>query len=97
MVVGAGPTGVEMAGALAELRNDAMASIYPELDPRRTHIVLVEMADKVLAPFAPSLREFAAKALRERGVELRLNTSVAGGSQGRGGARRRRVPARPAW
>ena len=77
VVVGAGPTGVEMAGALAELRNDAMASIYPELDPRRTHIVLVEMADKVLAPFAPTLREFAAKALRERGVELRLNTSVA--------------------
>ncbi|HEY5114384.1 MAG TPA: NAD(P)/FAD-dependent oxidoreductase [Nakamurella sp.] len=77
VVVGAGPTGVEMAGALAELRNDAMASIYPELDPRRTHIVLVEMADKVLAPFAPSLREYAAKALRERGVELRLNTSVA--------------------
>lgn len=77
VVVGAGPTGVEMAGALAELRNDAMASVYPELDPRRTHIVLVEMADKVLAPFAPSLREFAARALRERGVELRLNTSVA--------------------
>ena len=77
VVVGAGPTGVEMAGALAELRNDAMGAIYPELDPRRTHIVLVEMADKVLAPFAPSLREYAAKALRERGVELRLNTSVA--------------------
>ena len=76
VVVGAGPTGVEMAGALAELRNDAMASVYPELDPRRTHIVLVEMADRVLAPFAPSLREYAAKALRERGVELRLNTSV---------------------
>ncbi len=77
VVVGAGPTGVEMAGALAELRNDAMATVYPELDPRRTHIVLVEMADKVLAPFAPGLREFAARALRERGVELRLNTSVA--------------------
>jgi NADH dehydrogenase len=77
VVVGAGPTGVEMAGALAELRNDAMAAIYPELDPRRTHIVLVEMTDKVLGPFAPPLREYAAKALRERGVELRLNTSVA--------------------
>jgi NADH dehydrogenase len=77
VIVGGGATGVEMAGALAELRNDAMAAIYPELDPRRTHIVLVEMADKVLAPFAPSLREFAARALRERGVELRLNTSVA--------------------
>jgi NADH dehydrogenase len=77
VVVGAGPTGVEMSGALAELRNDAMATVYPELDPRRTHIVLVEMSDKVLGPFAPSLREFAARALRERGVELRLNTSVA--------------------
>ncbi|HEY5880799.1 MAG TPA: NAD(P)/FAD-dependent oxidoreductase [Nakamurella sp.] len=77
VVVGGGPTGVEMAGALAELRNDAMATVYPELDPRRTHIVLVEMSDKVLGPFAPPLREFAARALRERGVELRLNTSVA--------------------
>lgn len=77
VVVGAGPTGVEMAGALAELRNDAMASIYPELDPRRTHIVLVEMTNKVLAPFDVKLQEFAARALRERGVELKLGTSVA--------------------
>lgn len=77
VVVGAGPTGVEMAGALAELRNDAMASIYPELDPRRTHIVLVEMTGKVLGPFDESLQRYAAKALRERGVELKLNTSVA--------------------
>lgn len=77
VVVGAGPTGVEMAGALAELRNDAMASIYPELDPRRTHIVLVEMSDKVLGPFDKKLQDYAAQALRERGVELRLGTSVA--------------------
>jgi len=76
VVVGAGPTGVEMAGALAELRNDAMARVYPELDPRRTHIVLLEMADRVLAPFAPKLQEFAARALRERGVEIRLGTAV---------------------
>jgi len=76
VVVGGGATGVETAGALAELRNDAMAVVYPELDPRRTHVVLVEMADVVLAPFAPNLREYAAKALRERGVELRLKTSV---------------------
>src|ERR1700712_3008292 len=76
VVVGAGPTGVEMAGALAELRNDAMASVYPDLDPRRTHIVLVEMTNKVLAPFDVKLQEFAAKALRERGVELKLGTSV---------------------
>ncbi len=77
VVVGAGPTGVEMAGALAELRNDSMASIYPELDPRRTHIVLVEMTGKVLGPFDEKLQKYAARALRERGVELQLNTSVA--------------------
>ena len=77
VVVGAGPTGVEMAGALAELRNDAMAAIYPELDPRRTHIVLVEMTQKVLGPFDEKLQKYAAQALRERGVELRLGTSVA--------------------
>lgn len=76
VVVGAGPTGVEMAGALAELRNDAMASIYPELDPRRTHIVLVEMSNKVLGPFDEKLQKYAAGALRERGVELKLGTSV---------------------
>jgi len=77
VIVGAGPTGVEMAGALAELRNDALTTIYPELDPRRTHIVLVEMSDRVLGTFDPKLRTFSARALRERGVELRLNTAVA--------------------
>ena len=77
VVVGAGATGVEMAGALAEWRNDAMAAVYPELDPRRTRIVLVEMGPEVLAAFAPSLRRYAERALRARGVELRLRTAVA--------------------
>lgn len=76
VVVGAGATGVETAGALAEMRNDAMAVVYPELDPRRTHIVLIEMGDVVLPPFAPHLRDYSAKELRERGVELRMKTSV---------------------
>ncbi len=76
VVVGAGATGVETAGALAEMRNDAMAVVYPELDPRRTHIVLVEMGSVVLPPFDSGLRDYAARELRERGVELRLNTSV---------------------
>ena len=76
VVVGAGATGVEMAGALAELRNDAIPVAYRNLPKERVRIVLVEMADVVLAPFAPKLREYAADALRERGVDLRLNTSV---------------------
>ena len=77
VVVGAGPTGVEMAGALAEWRNDAMATVYPELDTNRTTITLVEMGGEVLAAFAPSLRRFARRALEVRGVDLRLSSAVA--------------------
>src|SRR5690606_26029352 len=51
VVVGGGATGVETAGALAELRNNDMPATYPELDPRRTHITLVEMLPTVLSPF----------------------------------------------
>ncbi|WP_214401113.1 NAD(P)/FAD-dependent oxidoreductase [Pseudonocardia lacus] len=76
VIVGGGPTGVEMAGALAELRNTALPLAYPEVDPRRVRVVLVEMADDVLGPFDPSLRSYAARALRERGVELRLGVAV---------------------
>ena len=76
VVVGGGPTGVEMAGALAELRNTALPIAYPEVDPRRARVVLVEMADEVLGPFAPSLRAYAAHALRKRGVELKLGVAV---------------------
>lgn len=77
VVVGAGATGVEMAGTLAELRNSVLPSRFPELDPQHVNVVLVEMTDKVLAPFDPKLRDYAASALRERGVELRLGATVA--------------------
>ena len=83
VVVGAGPTGVEMAGALAELRNDAMAAIYPELDPRRTHIVLVEMTQKVLGPFDEKLQKYAAQALRERGCRAQAGHVGGRGETGR--------------
>src|SRR4051794_13782101 len=76
VVVGGGATGVEMAGALAELRNAAVPIAYRQLDPERVRIVLVEMVDYVLGPFHPKLREYAAKQLRKRGVELRLSTSL---------------------
>ena len=56
IVVGAGATGVEMAGTLAELRNGSAQALYPELDPGRMHITLVEMVPHVLAPFAARLR-----------------------------------------
>ena len=76
VIVGGGPTGVEMAGSLSELRNVAQSVIYPELDPERTRIVLVEMSDHLLTPFIPRLQKYTARTLTERGVELRLSTTV---------------------
>lgn len=76
VIVGGGATGVEMAGSLSELRNTTVPIIYPELDPEQTHIVLVEMADYLLAPFTPRLRKYTARTLRNRGVDLRLSTTV---------------------
>jgi NADH dehydrogenase len=76
VVVGGGATGVEMAGMLAELRA-SMHRTYPEIDIERDRVVLVEMTNDVLGPFAPDMRGYAARELRERGVELRLGTAVA--------------------
>ncbi len=76
IVVGGGATGVETAGAFAELRNNDMPTTYPELDPKKVHITLVEMGPHVLAPFHPNLREYARKALEKRDVDLRLETTV---------------------
>lgn len=76
VVVGGGATGVEMAGMLAEMRNTTLPKTYPEIDVERVRVILVEMTDDVLGPFAPDMRRYAAKELRERGVELRLGTAV---------------------
>lgn len=76
VIVGGGPTGVEMAGALIELFDRPLRSDYPELDLRAAKVILIEMTGGVLAPYSPSLRRYAEAVLRERGVELRLNESV---------------------
>jgi NADH:quinone reductase (non-electrogenic) len=76
VVVGGGATGVEMAGALAELRNHAAHKVYPELEREQIHITLVEMTDTLLAPFPPRLQRYTIRQLERRGVELRLSTSV---------------------
>jgi NADH:ubiquinone reductase (H+-translocating) len=76
VIVGGGATGVEMAGALAEMRNAGLPVAYPELDPSRVRVVVVEMTSDVLAPFAPRLRAYAADELRNRGVDLRLDVAV---------------------
>jgi NADH dehydrogenase len=76
VIVGGGATGVEMAGALAEMRNQGLGKVYPELDPEHIHITLIEMADRLLLPFDPKLSAYAAKQLAKRGVDLRLSTAV---------------------
>jgi NADH dehydrogenase len=77
VIVGGGATGVEMAGALAELRDQALVTAYPEIDRKSITITLVHRSAELLKPFAPRLRKYAADSLRHRGVALRLNTGVA--------------------
>ena len=74
-VVGGGATGVEVAGALAELK-DALGAPFPEVDKADVHIRLVEMAPTLLAPFHPSLQSYAYDQLRRRGVEVLLSTKI---------------------
>jgi NADH dehydrogenase len=76
VIVGGGPTGVEMAGQLAELKTETIPSIYPELNPARVHVVLVEMTEHLLAPFDDALRQYALKELIKRGVDVRLKTAI---------------------
>ena len=77
VVVGGGPTGVETAGALAELFHSVLRRDFPSLDVSRARVVLVEMVDAVLPPFSPQSQWHAHDALRERGVELVFGESVA--------------------
>lgn len=76
VVVGGGPTGVEMAGQIAELKTKAIPEIYPELNPARVHVVLVEMGEHLLAPFDDSLRKYTLRELVKRGVDVRLKTAL---------------------
>ncbi len=77
VVVGAGPTGVEIAGALTEVFEGVLAKDYPNLDRSRARVVLIEMQDVVLPPFTPKSQKHALEALRDRGVEVRFGEKVA--------------------
>jgi len=76
VIVGGGPTGVEMAGAIAELANRALAEDFRSIDPRSARIILVEAAPRLLTPFDPPLSEAARTSLEQLGVEVRLGTPV---------------------
>ena len=76
VLVGAGPTGVEMAGALAVLVRSSLKSEFRRIDPVSARIVLVDMAPRVLGTFAESLSNAAKARLERLGVEVRLGHSV---------------------
>ena len=77
VLVGAGPTGVEMAGAIAELAHKALASDFRSIDPTSARIILVEAGPRILPAFPESLAKKAQKALNHLGVEVRTNSAVA--------------------
>jgi len=76
VLVGAGPTGVEMAGALAVLVKSTLRSEFRRIDPASARIVLVDMAPRVLPPFPEDLSKAAKQRLEKLGVEVRLGHSV---------------------
>jgi NADH:ubiquinone reductase (H+-translocating) len=76
-IVGGGPTGVESAGALAELYRRDFAADYPEVPPDKARIVLLEAGDDLLTMFRADIRRYARKALADRGVEVRTGEVVA--------------------
>ena len=76
VVVGAGPTGVEMAGAISELSRQTLLRDFRVVDPRKIRVVLVEMAERVLPPFDEKLSASAKKQLEDLLVEVRTGTRV---------------------
>jgi len=76
VVVGGGPTGVEIAGAIAELAKRALAADFRSIDPRCARVILIEAGPRLLTPFHPSLSEAAQRSLEQLGVEVRLGISV---------------------
>jgi NADH dehydrogenase len=78
VVVGAGPTGVEMAGQIGELAQDTLRHDFRRIDPRAARILLVEAADRVLTTFPPSLSAKAQRSLEKLGVTVLTGRAVTG-------------------
>jgi NADH dehydrogenase len=78
VVVGAGPTGVEMAGQIAELARDTLRREFRSMDPGEGRILLIEMGGRVLTTFPPSLSRKAARSLERLGVTPLLGRTVVG-------------------
>jgi NADH dehydrogenase len=77
VIVGGGPTGVELAGAFAELIRHVLRKDYPMLDVAQARVLLVEAGDRILASFPERLQRSARKRLEKMGVEVKLGATVA--------------------
>ncbi|MGD9636580.1 MAG: NAD(P)/FAD-dependent oxidoreductase [Pirellulales bacterium] len=75
-IVGGGPTGTELAGAMSELLHVELEKDYPSVPMDKVRIVLYEHSPHLLAPFTPKLRDYAEKTLTERGIEVHTGTGV---------------------
>lgn len=82
VIVGAGPTGVELAGTIAELARFTLAADFRRIDPRSAKVVLVEAGPRVLAAFAEPQSAYAQRALGKLGVEVRVGAAVTGCDEG---------------
>ena len=76
VLVGGGPTGVEMAGSIAELARFALRRDFRHIDPASAHVILLEAGPKLLGGFADRLSAYALRALRHMNVDVRLSTPV---------------------
>lgn len=99
VVVGGGPTGVEMAGQIAELARDTLRHDFRAIDPREGRIVLIEATDRLLQSFPPSLSAKATRSLKRLGVTPLLNSPVVnvddhGVTIGGEGAKTENIPTR---
>jgi NADH dehydrogenase len=76
VVVGAGPTGVEVTGQLAELARHVLPDEYRSIDTRQAKIILLDAAPSVLPSFAPKLQRYTQRRMEKMGVDVRLNTAA---------------------
>jgi NADH dehydrogenase len=76
VIVGAGPTGVELAGTIAELAQDTLPPDFRNIDTHKARVVLIEAGPRVLAGFADDLSAYALASLQSMGVEVMLNQAV---------------------
>lgn len=76
VIVGGGPTGVELAGALGEISQDTLKNDFRNIDPAQARILLVEGADRVLTAYPPELSAAAKRMLERLGVTVRISTTV---------------------